>query len=138
MFVTVEDYKSVIGATALNIITQADADNRQRTETIAIEEISGYLRPKYDVAAIFAATGTNRNAQMVMITCDVVLYHLTASQGQKMGMEIRQQRYERAIKWLEGVQKGNIVPNLPIATGTGGEPATPIHFGSETRHKQTW
>ena len=50
-----------------------------------------------------------------MYTADIVLYHLTASQPQKMGSEIRKERYERAVKWLEGVQAGRIVPDLPLA-----------------------
>ena len=138
MFVTDQDYKVVIGTTALSVITQADADNRARAESEAVEEISGYLRPKYDVAAIFAATGTSRNAHLVMITCDVALYHLCSSIGQKMGSEVRKERYDRAIKWLEGVNRGSIVPDLPLATDESGESATPIHFGSEPRHKNTW
>ena len=32
-----------------------------------------------------------------------------------MGSEIRKERYDRAIKWLEGVQAGRIVPDLPVA-----------------------
>lgn len=138
MFINSIDYKSVIGMTALNIVTQADSENRQRAELTAIEEISGYLRPKYDTAAIFSASAQERNLQIVMITCDIALYHLAASLGQKMGMDIREQRYKRAIEWLEGVRKGTVVPDLPTAKGPGGEPATPVHFGSETRHKHTW
>lgn len=138
MFITTEDYKVVIGESSLNVVTQADAANRQKAESEAIEEISGYLRPKYNVNAIFAATGTDRNSYLVMIACDIALYHLITSQNAKMGLEVREKRYERAIKWLEGVQKGTIVPNLPIATDEHGEPANPLHYGSEKRHKNTW
>ena len=138
MFITTEDYKVVIGGASLDVVTQADTTNRQKAEKEAIEEISGYLRPKYDVTAIFAATGASRNDYLVMIACDIALYHLFSSQNAKMGLDARKERYERAIKWLEGVQKGTIVPNLPIATDEHGEPANPLHYGSERRHKNTW
>ena len=138
MFITTEDYKVVIGESSLTVVTQADSENRHKAEKEAIEEISGYLRPKYDVNVIFAATGADRNSYLVMIACDVALYHLFTSLNAKMGLDTRRERYECAIKWLEGVQKGTIVPNLPIATDEYGEPANPLHYGSEKRHKNTW
>lgn len=138
MFINAEDYKVVIGENSLSVVTQADSENRHKAEKEAIEEISGYLRPKYDVNAIFSATGESRNDFLVMIACDVALYHLFTSLNAKMGLDTRKERYEHAIKWLEGVQKGNIVPDLPIATDEHGESANPLHYGSEKRHKNTW
>lgn len=138
MFITEEDYKVVVGAASLNVIAQSDPRNLDRAEVEAIEEVSGYLRPRYDVKAIFSAVGEMRNSQIVMYTCDVALYHLCASINQKMGMEIRKERYDRAIKWLEDVSKGKILPNLPIALDQSGEPEEHIHYGSERLHKHTW
>lgn len=138
MFLTPEDYKVVIGTTALNVTTQTDNENRERAEAEAIEEISGYLRPKYDTDAIFTAEGKNRNPHMVMITCDVALYHLTSSTPQKMGMEIRKERYDRAIQWLEDVQSGKVVPNLPHKVDEQGNSATPIYCGSNRPLKHVW
>lgn len=113
MFIDYEDYRVVIGETALKVVSQSTPENIANAELEAIEEISGYLRPVYDTNAIFSASGTKRNRLIVMYTADIVLYHLTASQPQKMGSEIRKERYERAIKWLEGVQAGRIVPTYP-------------------------
>lgn len=117
MFLTNEDYRVVIGDAALKTISQASPENVANAELEAIEEISGYLRPVYDTAAIFAAEGDDRNRLIVMYTADIALYHLVASQPQKMGSEVRKERYDRAIKWLEGVQAGRIVPDLPAAEG---------------------
>ena len=47
---------------------------------------------------------------------------MAASLPQKMGTEIRKERYDRAIKWLEGVQSGKIVPDLPVSTDEEGNP----------------
>lgn len=119
MFITDQDYKVVIGEQALKVISQVSENNRINAEQEAIEEISSYLRPKYDTNAVF--TNIDRNSLIVMYACDIALYHMAASAPQKMGMEIRKERYERAIKWLEGVQAGKIVPNLPLATDQEGE-----------------
>ena len=89
MFITEEDYKVVIGNDALKVITQTDAANRANAEAEAIEEISGYLRPRYDCVATFAAEGEQRNRQIVMHTCDIALYHMVSAMPQKMGYEIR-------------------------------------------------
>lgn len=71
MFITEDDYKVVIGDTAMKVVSQASAENRANAEREAQEEISGYLRPKYDCDAVFAAEGEKRNHQIVMFTCDI-------------------------------------------------------------------
>lgn len=124
MFVTDEDYRVVIGEAALKVVSQTSADIRAGAEREAMEEIAGYLRPVYDTEAAFKAEGDNRNRLIVMYACDIALYHMTAAMPQKMGSEIRKERYERAIKWLEGVQAGKIIPALPVATDAAtGEPS---------------
>lgn len=123
MFITQEDYKVVIGDSALKVISQISGENRANAEAEAQEEIAGYLRPKYDCTAIFTAEGTGRNRLIVMYTCDIALYHMSAAMPQKMGSEIREERYKRAIEWLEGVQAGKIVPDLPLAVTEDGTPA---------------
>lgn len=139
MFVTDQDYKVVIGEQALKVVSQISAENRANAETEAVEEIAGYLRPKYDAGAVFSASGTQRNKLVVMYTCDIAIYHMTASTPQKMGMEIRKERYERAIKWLEGVQAGKIVPDLPLAIDEYGETiGIPMKYGSQKKQRYNW
>ena len=139
MFVTDQDYKIVIGEQALKVVSQISEENRANAETEAIEEVAGYLRPKYDTTTVFSAAGKERNRLVVMYTCDIALYHMTASAPQKMGMEIRKERYERAIKWLEGVQAGKIVPALPLAIGENGEPiGIPMVYGCQKKLKHNW
>lgn len=139
MFITDEDYKVVIGENALRIVTQVSSENRANAETEAIEEIAGYLRPKYDCNAIFSAEGENRNQLVVMYACDCALYHMSASMPQKMGTEIRKERYERAIKWLEGVQAEKIIPDLPLATDEDGEPTGFLFkYSSQPKLKHNW
>ena len=139
MFITNEDYKVVIGEQALKVVSQVSYVNRINAEKEAVEEISGYLRPKYDTKAIFEATEYDRNKLIVMYACDIALYHMTASAPQKMGMEIRKERYERAVKWLEGVQVGKIIPDLPLATDEEGNPVgVPMVFGCQKKLRHNW
>ena len=63
MFITEDDYKVVIGDTAMKVVSQASAENRANAEREAQEEISGYLRPKYDCDVVFATEGEKRNHQ---------------------------------------------------------------------------
>lgn len=138
MFIDDEDYKVVIGEAALKTLSQSSSENVANAEIEAIEEISSYLRPVYDTEAIFSATGKARNRLIVMYTVDIVLYHLTASLPQKMGIEIRKERYERAINWLEGVQAGKVVPNLPLAVNNDGYTGFGTSYHSSTRLRHDW
>lgn len=138
MFINKEDYNVVIGDAALKVLSQASPENIANAEMEAIEEISGYLRPVYDTKAIFSAKGDSRNRLIVMYAADIALYHLVASQPGRLGSEVRKERYERAIKWLEGVQSGKIIPDLPAVE----EDDTSAPFGtiyhSEPRLRHNW
>ena len=139
MFITEEDYRVVIGENALKVVSQASQEIRDNAEQEACEEIAGYIRPKYDTEAVFSAEGENRNRLVVMYTADIALYHMIAAMPQKMGSEIRKERYERAIKWLEGVQAGKIIPDLPLATDEDGTPTGDLLiFGSQKQLRHNW
>lgn len=139
MFITEQDYKVVIGDNALKVISQVSAENRANAEAEAMEEMAGYLRPKYDTKAVFSAEGDARNRLIVMYTADIALYHMSASMPQKMGTEIREERYKRAVEWLEGVQAGKIIPDLPAAVDEDGNPSGfGIIFNSEKPLRHNW
>lgn len=139
MFISEQDYSTVVGQNALNVLSQADPGIRANAELAAIEEISGYLRNKYDCKAIFSAKGMDRNRKIIQITCDVSLYHLTSSVPAKMGFEIRKERYDMAIKWLENVQKGAISPDLPLAVDeTGEQGGKTVIYGTSKKHNHEW
>lgn len=138
-FITDDDFRIVIGDTALKVISQVSEENRMNALAEAEEEIAGYLRPTYDTNAIFSAVGDDRNRLIVMHTVDIALYHMAASLPQKMGTEIRKERYERAIRWLTDVQSGKIVPSLPTATDTTtGQELSSITYGSQPKRHNNW
>lgn len=138
MFITQEDFKVVASEAALKVITQADDRNTQNAIEEAIEEVAGYLRPQYDCDKIFAATGEERNKQVVMYAADIALYNMTAAMPQRMGSEVRVERYERAIKWLESVQAGKIVPDLPLASDDHGNDTGGIIAYGNGPNRHSW
>ena len=132
MFIDEIDYKVVIGEPAFKVVAQASPENRANAEEEAIEEISGYLRPKYDCVKIFSAEGPSRNRQLLMYACDIALYHMSSSLPNQMGMAIRKERYEKALEWLKKVQEGTVLPDLPAAVDEDGQSIAPsIRYGSE-------
>ncbi|WP_028910008.1 phage protein Gp36 family protein [Prevotella sp. AGR2160] len=139
MFITDEDYRVVIGDSALKVVSQTSDENRSNAEAEAQEEIASYLRPVYDCKSIFSAEGAARNRLIVMYTCDIALYHMVSAMPQKLGSEIRKERYERAVKWLEGVQAGKIVPDLPLTVNEDGETVSPgIILSSQKPLRHNW
>jgi phage gp36-like protein len=137
-FITPDDFRVVIGETAFRAFSQSDTALQESAVSEAIEEVSGYLRPVYDVDRIFSATGTDRNRFLVMIVVDAALYHLSASQPQKMGSEVRRERYERAVRWLEGVQAGRIDPGLPTVESESGDSPLGSVFIAQPRLRHNW
>lgn len=121
MFITDQDYRVVIGAKALDALSQVESDIRREAEQIAINEASGYLWPTYDTDAIFSLEGSERPPRLVSVIVDIALYHMSASLPARMGTEVRDERYHRAIKWLEDVSRGTVSVNLPLCTDTDGE-----------------
>lgn len=135
-FLTTDDFNAVCDNATLEVIHQANTQNLARAEKYAIEEVSSYLRGRYDIAQAFDLMGEERNPQLVMITCDIALYHLVAWLPKRIGFEIRETRYKRAIVWLESVQNGKATPNLPTLTDTeGNDIGNPIRYGGWDKSK---
>lgn len=146
-FLDLTDFKPVVDARTFEVINQDNQMNVERAVNYAIGEISGYLRAAktiqqatgitpvrvYDIEATFEATGADRNAQLVMYAVDVALYHLISWLPQKMGFEIREIRYKAALEWLNKVQSGKVLLDIPLVELPGPDEqaaANPIRWGS--------
>lgn len=138
-FVTEDDY-IVVGSDALKVIQQSDEGKRHLSEQAAQEEIGGYLRGRYDTKKIFASRDIERNMQIVLYFCDIALYHMVCWLPGRLGLEIREKRYKQAIEWLERVQAGKVVPELPTLTGPAGEEDyyNPIRYGAGQKNNYDW
>ena len=138
-FITKDDFKAVCDPATLEVINQADQDNLNRAVGYAMEEVASYLRSRYDVAKAFAKEGGERNPQLVMILCDVTLYHLVAWLPKRIGFEIRETRYNNAISWLKDVQSGKASPDLDLLTDSeGNDIGNPVRFGGWDKSEYQW
>lgn len=103
----------------------------------AMSEARSYLS-SYDTDRIFVAEGAARDALLLLHVKDIAVWHFVALSNPACDMELRKFRYERAINWLRGVQKGDIVPALPKRDNDGdGSPDTSpiyIHGSNPKRH----
>ncbi len=139
MFLTDDDYKQLITDDDLNVVQQADVTIRAKAENSAGEHIKGYLRGRYNVDAIFAATGDSRNAELIEKMIDLVLYNLFSTLPGIMMTETRKDRKDAADKWLLDVQKGISQPDFPtIDTTDGTDTGNPIRYGGNTKQNSSW
>ena len=123
MFLTKEDLGSAIYGYQVDQITESNDDLVFQAIGAAIEEVGGYLAGNslYDVAAIFAATGTARNALILTHTATVAKWYLVELCNADIIYEQAKERYDRATAWLTKLAKGTVtvgsLPVVPIATG---------------------
>ena len=106
-FITREDYPSSIRSEFIDRVVGDDEQILEIVENQAISEMKGYLAARYDVDAAFSKTCDNRHQLLLMFAKDIAVYHLCSIREGLM-TQTRVDRYERAVKWLEGVQKGDV------------------------------
>jgi phage gp36-like protein len=121
-FIQTSDYDASIHREILDSLLRADSESYdpqiiEICEDRAIAEMKSYLNKTYDVEEIFNATGTDRNALVLMFALDIAIYHIFCQHNPYKMSQVRQDRYDRAIEWLKGVMKGDITiadaPRLP-------------------------
>ena len=98
----------------------------------AISESQGYLN-HYDIAAIFAKTGDDRDALLLIWLKDIAVWHYINIARPAIDYDVRERRYNAAISWLKGVQKGDIIPpgwDRKTDPDSGEELSSPIKIGS--------
>lgn len=101
----------------------------------AISEAKGYLHA-YDKDAIFDQTGEDRDALLLIWIKDIAVFHYINIARPAVDYELRERRYNAAIAWLKGVQKGDIVPDFPRPVNSETqmeENTTGFRFGSNPR-----
>jgi phage gp36-like protein len=138
MYLVPTDYLTQIQP-EIKAAISADPTIWSHAELQAQEEIESYLRTTYDVAAIFGTTGTARNARLVMIMVDIVLYHINSRITPRNIPEIREIRYEQAIDWLKAVVAGRVTPDLPVLIDTAtNTPVSELKLGSNPKLKHSY
>jgi len=134
MFLTPEELKTHLYGENVDAITRDDDTIVTASVDGAIAEAKGYLGD-YNTDTIFGATGSNRNALLLIFVKDIAVWHLINLSNPGIDFELRQKRYDAAIAWLKGVQKGVVTPDLPKTAISETNPGT-ISYGSNPKRIQ--
>jgi len=134
-FIIFEDYKSLIKDDVLQAVMDNDKTIVLDVELMAQAEIESYLNQRYNVAEIFNKTGSLRNPLILMYMIDIVLYHIHARINPKFIPDIRKDRYDIALSWLDKVAKGILNPDLPRLIDLENElSGFATRYGSNTKY----
>jgi phage gp36-like protein len=134
MFITQEDYSALIREEIKALLQEGYSDTKIiAAENMAISQVKNYLAGRYDVHTIFSQEENDRNSHVVMITIDLVLYHLYTSSIPDRMPTIRAERYQDAIDWLKLLASGDAMADLPKLISETGEPLTALKISS--KHK---
>ena len=128
MYTNKDELKSHMNIDDIDVITGQDDAIADGAIDTAISEAKGYLS-NYNTPAIFQAEAAHRHPLLLTFIKDIAVWHLIVLSNYKADQQFRQDRYNRAIAWLKGVQKGDITPDLPLGENTPGQ----IIYGSNQK-----
>lgn len=135
-FISIAEMKDYLYEENVDVITRNDDTIVESAIDTAVSEAKGYLA-NYDKTAIFAQTGTGRNALLLTMCKDLAAFHIIKLSAAGVNYEYRKQVYDRAVQWFKDVQRGNIVPDLPSPVTTEGVAYTnQIRYGSNPKKQQ--
>lgn len=114
-FLTKDDYSSHIKNYVLDAVSNTDDRVIEKVEAAAIKYVRGYLKMRFKVDEIFAATGNDRDEMVVSIVLDIALFKLHQRHNPRKIPTFRKEAYNEAKKWLEDARDGLIEPDgLPL------------------------
>lgn len=138
-FITPEELKTHLYQENIDVIARNDETILIAAIDSAIAEAYGYLG-SYDREKIFNATGDERNALLLTFCKDMAVWHFISLCNAGADLQLRQDRYDRAISWLKAVQKSEVKPNLPVVDDSNNDGnsdgAADYIFGSNPKRTQ--
>lgn len=138
MFLSITELESHLYRESIDVISREDTAPILAAIDAAIAEAEGYLGA-YDRKRIFSAEGDERNPLLLLMVKDIAVWHFVNLCNAGVELDLREKRYDRAIEWLRGVQRGEIKPTLPIIDADNdGKPDTAGEyiFGSNPKRNQ--
>ena len=136
MYITPEEINTHLNVESVEAISDGDETLLQAAIDGAIVETKSYLSG-FDVATEFSKSKTEgtdyRNPLLIIFLKDIIVWHFINICNVNISMDIRQDRYNRAIAWLKSVQKGEVNPDLPALTD--GEKVAPITYSSNSKRE---
>lgn len=125
MFAQPDDLKNTIYEYQVDQITDGDESIVLQALMAAESEVKSYLmgndrkewldgRPRYDVAAIFSKTGTDRNPLILAHVLTIAKWRIAELCNVDFIYEKAKDRYDRAVDWLKLLAAGKInLSDLP-------------------------
>jgi len=136
MWITKQDMATHLRAEVIDAISRNDEAVVAASIDAAIVEAKGYLSA-YDVDAIFSTEGADRHHLLLLMVKDITAYHLICVANINTQMELRKQRYDRAIKWLTDVSNAKVSVDLPLKRDESGNTVeSRVKFGSNNKRVQ--
>jgi phage gp36-like protein len=137
MFIDPAELNTVLYAYQVNQITDSNQDIVLQAIAAAVKEAKSYLTAYFDVDAIFAQTGTDRDPLLMEQVKAIAAYRILQLSNVDYLFSQAKDRYDRVIDWLKQVSKGLIQPDLPRRLDPSDPTTTTARFtwGSNQKFK---
>jgi phage gp36-like protein len=113
-FLTDKDFIGKVRKEILELLGEHSLVQLEVAENTALAQVKQYIGHRYDTVAIFAATGENRDAFIIDVVLNIMMYKLYVSKtGMKDIPEHRKADYQDTIDWLREVGNGTMNAMLP-------------------------
>ena len=132
MFLTADELDNNLYGHVISNITQNDPTIPEQAVAAAVSEMKSYLSA-YDTAAIFSASGADRNALILENTKVIAVWNILKLSNAETLYDVWRERYDRVIQFMTKVAEGSVTPDLPARRGSDGEIATKIRMGSNKK-----
>lgn len=82
-------------------------------ESMALAKVRSALAQRYDVAALFAASGSARSSLLVLHVLNVFVYLLYRRINPRKVPEVVKEDHDETLAWLDRVAAGKEAPDFP-------------------------
>ncbi len=141
MFIETEELKTAIQEYTLGQITTDDVVIRSAI-LMSIQEATSYLNGRYDCAAIFNATGEDRNTLVLEHCKSMAVWYIIRLSNADLLFDKAKIYYDNAIDWFKqvagvGTSGKSIAADLPVKRKDG-EVVLKMRFGSNRKFKHSF
>lgn len=127
-----DDFKSHLYPELIAAIERADNTKLETAIKASTLLAKGFLS-RFDKEALFSAVGTDRDEFLLMILKDLAVWNFIIIANPSIDANFHKERYDDAIKLLEKIQSGKMVPDGWPAATSPEESGTFFHFASNPR-----
>lgn len=134
---TRDDFKTHLYPELIAAIERAD-NTKLETAIKASTLLAKGFMSRFDKYALFTATGEYRDEFLLMLLKDLAVWNFIVIANPNINVEFHKERYDDAIKLLEKIQAGKMVPDgWPMATEPESS-GTFFHIASNPRRKTSY